>query len=418
MRKPIIIIIVLNLLLIFGCKQEEEVSRYPAIAIPQYSTEDYYRLLSDKNPEIVYNAVCNLAGEAAEIANVLSNKESDKNSENYINSLNVFKKILQLLESKDKKIIASSLRFLELFSTNYDNCNELIEPILKIKSRSINVQYEQVIALSRVTSRDSKIGEAFLRKFLNHETWLVSRAVYSLVNSLEDSRMRKDLIEKYKSSDNEFEKLLILTALQNNFSDYIFDFLTAEILAAASNKIKMQIFQMLKFARDKSKILDWIDKYYEKLTPQDLVSLAGCYGNSYDDFSISLSILLMKKGFSPDNDFLKHLYDSITEYKDKKELSTQEKNELENMFKLEQEILANNVLKDMWLSLKPPESQINKQMQEEYNNAVDQFVAQSDGIFKKYNLDDQKKQSFLENLSFLKESLVAELEKKGGLIDE
>lgn len=411
MRKPVVIIVIINLFLILGCNKEEEASRYPAIAIPQYSTGDYYRLLSDKNPEIVYNAVCNLSGEAAEIAGVLSDKESDKNSGNYIESTNVFKKILQLLESKDKKIIASSLRFLQLFSTNYDKQSELIEPVLKIKSGSVNVQYEQVIALSRITSKGSKIDDISLRKFLNHESWLVSRAAYSLINSLEDARIRIDLIKKYKSGDNEFEKLLILTALENNFSDYIFEFLAGEMLSTASDKIKTRIFRMLKSAQDKAKVLSWMDKNYEKLTQQDLVSLAGCYGRTYDDFSVSLSIMLIKKGFIPDMDFLKHLSESITEYQNKKELSPGEKNELNNMLNIEREILANNILRDKWLSLKPPEPQINKQMQEEYNNAVDQFTAKSGEIFKKYNLDDEKKKSFLENLSLLKEGLVSELKK-------
>ncbi|MFH0790554.1 MAG: hypothetical protein V2A64_02885 [Candidatus Omnitrophota bacterium] len=411
MRKPIVIIVILNLLLILGCNKEEEVSRYPAIAIPQYSTGDYYRLLSDKNPEIVYNAVCNLSEDAVSIASVLSDKESDKNSENYIRSLNVFRKILQLLESKDEKIIASSLRFLQLFSANYDKQGELIEPVLKINSSSINVQYEQVIALSRVTSKDSKIDEVSLRKFLNHKSWLVSRAAYSLINSLEDARIRMDLIKKYKSGDNEFEKLLILTALENNFSDYIFEFLAGEMLSTASDKIKTRIFRMLKSAQDKAKVLSWLDNNYEKLTQQDLVSLAGCYGRSYDDFSASLSILLIKKGLIPDTDFLKHLSESITEYQNKKELSAGEKNELNNMLNIEREILANNILRDKWLSLKPPEPQINKQMQEEYDNAVDQFVAKSGEIFKKYNLDDEKKKSFLESLSLLKEGLVSELKK-------
>ena len=71
----IALILVICLAALCGCDGKEEASRYPSVLIPEYSTKDYYILLSDKSPEKVYNAVCNLQSTADTFASRLS---SDK----------------------------------------------------------------------------------------------------------------------------------------------------------------------------------------------------------------------------------------------------------------------------------------------------------------------------------------------------
>lgn len=324
---------------------------YPGIEIPQYSKEDYYILLFDKNPEIVYNAVCNLFNDADSIAKILSDEKAEKNSKDYIDSLNIYTRIMQLLHAKNERVVSACLKFLQLFSGEYLNSAELLEPILKIKSSNINVQFEQLTDLSLIVSKETKIGDDFLNKAVNNKSWLVSRAAYSLVNKLENERIRMELIKKYRSTDKESERLLILTALENSFSNNIFDFLTKEILETRNNKIKTAVFMMLRSGQNKDMVLGWIGKNYERLSKEDIGFLAGYYGEAYDNFSTSLLIALIKKGFIPDIGFLEKLSKSITEYKNKKDLSVSGKIELDNMLKIKQELLTNDLVKAVWGSL-------------------------------------------------------------------
>ena len=350
MKRLFAVLIIMNLFLMPGCKKDDFFS-YPAVYVPQYSSEDYYNLLFDKNPEIVYNSVCNLFSDADSIAKNLSDKKADRNSNDYIDSLNIYTKVMQLLHSKNERVVSACLKFLQSFSGDYANNTELIGPILKVKSKNINVQFEQLIVLSMIVSKETKIDDDFMNRSVNNKSWLVSRAAYSLVNKLENERIRRDLIGKYKSTDKEFEKLLILTALENNFSNNTFDFFTGEILETKNDRVKKVILMMLRSGQDKDMILGWLDKNYENLPKEDISYLAGYYGHAYDDFSTSLLIMFIKKGFIPDIEFLEQLNNSISEYKSKKDLSESGKFELNNMLKIKHELLTNDLIKTIWKSL-------------------------------------------------------------------
>ncbi|MGE5197230.1 MAG: hypothetical protein ACM3IL_01850, partial [Deltaproteobacteria bacterium] len=116
--------------------------------------------------------------------------------------------------------------------------------------------------MDAIAARGYKIDPAVVRKFLQNRNWLVSRQAYSLVNRLEDEQLRIEFIKKYGSTRAEFEKLLILSALKNNFSDSVFQFLAKEMTSSQNQKIRHVIFDMLGSAKDKQKVLEWSNMHF------------------------------------------------------------------------------------------------------------------------------------------------------------
>ncbi|MFA6079537.1 MAG: hypothetical protein WC779_07335, partial [Candidatus Omnitrophota bacterium] len=252
---------VLVIFLISGCTRDgEELSRYPRIRIPGYEAKDYYGLMFDKNNEIVYNAVCNLIDEAAGMGGLLSDKKADKKSEKFILALNTRQRIVELLHSRDDRIVSASLRFLQLFGPKYAEKDELAGNILKVRNNSKNVRYERLAALSAIAGKDSPVGDKFLKKSLEDASWLVSRAAYKLINSLENEKFRLMLIARYEKTLIEYEKLLILTSMTDNFSSDVFKFFGKAVFETRDKKIKDLIFRSFKNARDISEVLRWVDK--------------------------------------------------------------------------------------------------------------------------------------------------------------
>jgi hypothetical protein len=340
MKKTLLAILTISLVLISGCKPGPyDVSRFPSIAIPEYTMTDYFKLLYNENPEIVYNAVCNLQDEAFSVAAAISGPDVDKTSREYIVSLAVYKRIRQLLESNDARIVSSSLRFLEYFSGNYEKKEELIGPVLRIKSDNPMVQFEQVTMLSLVASKDAKIDNPTLKRFINSKSWLVSRGAYALVNKLEREGFRMEVIKRYRSMGNEAERLLMLTALETNFSRETFQFLASELLSEKDQKIRHKIFAMLGGAREKRAVLEWIERNYERFSKEDIEALADIYAETevpLNDFSSGIFLILVKKGYAPNEGFFKKLEDSITQYNKKKELTGEEREALERLLQIKQ----------------------------------------------------------------------------------
>lgn len=405
MKKVCVIILMMALLIMPGCGNLEDTSRYPFVAIPCYEMKDYYELLSYKQPEIVYNAVSNLIGYTSVIGGILSNKEADKNSENYVTALKTYKKILELLSSRDSKIQAAALKFLERMSTQYNRPEELILSILRVQSNSQNVQYEQVFALSAIAGKNSQIGYNAVKKFLQSRNWMVSRQAYLLVNKLEDEQCRIELIKKYNLTKFEFEKLLILGALKNNFSSFVFKFLTKEIISSGNRKIRHVIFDILGTGKNKQEVLKWIDNNYGVFSKEDVACLVDIYSRAFSkedvDFSSSLFIVLINHGFTPQEKFYKELNSSIKELMGKPEYEEKFKSLI-----LLDEALSNNAsLKDVWLSVKNGKP-VNKAMEKEYNDALDQFISKTDKILKKYNAEEEARKEYINEISSLKDYMI------------
>lgn len=410
MKKIIFVLAAISLLGVSSC-EEEKISRYPSVNIPQFSDEDYYAQLSDKNPEVVYNAIVNLGGRAGALGRLLSDKKVDKNSFEYIAAEKKYHKIIELLNAREADIVAASLRFLQLFANGYDAKAELINPVLQIKSDNPQVIYEQIITLKSIVDKNTSIADSVLLKFLNNPSWIVSRSSYLLIDKLENENLRKDLLMRYKTASSEGEKLLILTAFQNQPGDNIEDFFFEEILTAKSNKIRYAVYDILGNCKDKERVLARLAENYGKIIPNDRKYLFEHYAMTMEEyFSSRVLKLILSNGFIPDRNFLKLLDEKLEEYSGKTAPNPRDKEYLYDLETVEKALVDGKVMAVYWQSLrlerKALDAKINS-LQTEYDVIAKEFSAKADKIFKKYGVSEKVRKEYMENVINSRETLEA-----------
>jgi len=94
-RLGFFLMLIILFLSCIGSSRKQEFS-YPYIEIPEYKSKDYYNLLSDKKSEVVYNSICNLINNYSALSSVYYDESSDKTSEEYLLSKNIYEKIKNL----------------------------------------------------------------------------------------------------------------------------------------------------------------------------------------------------------------------------------------------------------------------------------------------------------------------------------
>jgi len=429
MKKLRFAIAVIMIIFLAGCyPAKEEASRYPSVAIPEYETMDYYALLSHKNPEVVYNAVCNLMDGAIDIGEMLSKKDADRSRAEYIDSKNIYLKMLDLAGSKDPRIQASSLRFLQLFTTKYGPKGELILPALRVTPRSAQAACEKIELLTRVALKKGNFDTGILKTLLGDRSWLVSRAAYALVDKLESEDVRAEIIGRYKKTNITFEKLLMLWALKTNFSDNVFAFLSGELLSSPDRHIRRMVIDMLSGGESEGVVIAWVEANYQKLRDEDMKYLVSSnLYNMENGFSNRLFTALLQKGFIPEDNFCERLYSSLKEREGEKERSKEAEAAFQNLKKLEEVARSNPAASKSWTAYKSrrdAERYVDPLLQKEFNRSAGRFKAESAGavsrfkaeaaaMFAKYNIDGKAKTVFLElQDSDLKEYFAEDLKKE------
>jgi len=410
MKKIILVLACLSLLGVSSC-EEEKFSRYPSVNIPQFSDEDYYVQLFDKNPEIVYNAIVNLGGRAGALGRVLSDKKVDKNSFEYIAAEKNYNKIIELLNAREVNIVAASLRFLQLFANGYNAKAELLGPVLKIKNNNPQVIYEQIMTLAAIVDKNAGISDSVLFKFLDNPSWIVSRSTYLLIDKLENENLRQELITRYKTLSSEQEKLLMLNAFKTQAADSDIDFFFSEIQSTKNNKIRYAIYDILGNCKDRERALAWITQNYEKIIPEDRKYLFGHYTMTMEEyFSSRVLKLILENGFIPDRNFLKLLDEKLEEYSGKAAPNPRDKEYLYDLKMVEKALVDGKVMAVYWQSLslerKALDAKINS-LQTEYDALAEEFSAKTDKIFKKYGVSEKMRKEYLDSVTNSRETLKA-----------
>jgi len=400
----------ISFLFISGCG-EESFSRYPSVAIPEFANEDYYVQLSDKNPQVTYNAVVNLGEQAAGLGKLLSDDKANKNSPEYITADKIYHRIVKLLNSSDSNTVAASLRFLQLFSSNYSKKPELLNPALKIKSDDPQVLYEQIRLLERIPCKSDSIGDSILRKFVSNPSWVVSRSSYLLIDKLGNENLRQELISRYKTCANEAEKLLILTAFNNQPGDIDADFFFGEIMSAKSNKIRYALYDILGNCKNQEKVLTWVAQNYGKILTDDRKYLFQHYAATMEDnFSTRLLEIFLNNGFIADRSFLKLLDEGLEGYSNKNNLEPKDEESLSNLKKLEGALINGKAMVVYWQNLRKEKEVLNARitaLQSEYNTVIEKYSVTIDEILKKYGVSEKMRKEYLENITISRESLKA-----------
>ncbi|MEI8011334.1 MAG: hypothetical protein WCI27_02480 [Candidatus Omnitrophota bacterium] len=384
-----------------GCFKED-FSRYPFVPIPQYSLSDYYNLLSDKNPEIVYNAIVVLGQQAETLGEILSDEKVDKKSAEYTEAQNIYNKIVGQLNSSDTRVLVASLRFLQVFSNKYAMRIELVRPVLQIRNDNPQVLFEQVIILSGIANKDSNIPDPVVRKFMNNPSWIVSRGAYALVNALEHESLRHELINKYAVTEDEKEKLLLLSAFENQFSDAVAAFLFQEVLSTKSSKIRHAIFDMLGNSKNHELVLAWIDKNYVGLMAAEGEYLIERHRTAMTEkFSSRLLSIFLHKGFAVDDQFLEELNTCLEIYYAKKDIGDADKEKLSNLLAVESALITNKSLAVKWESLKNKSEAFHTrltQFQTEYDVITKEYTLKLDDLFLRNNISAEKRLEYIDSI--------------------
>lgn len=305
-----------SLVLVAGCDEKERFSRYPSVGIPRFEASEYVAQLSDKDPEVIYNAVCNLGLSAEDFGDALwgDKKGSEPASEEeWLVAQNVYTNICTLLGSKEPMVVAASLRFLQLFAKDHEQRSELIEPVCRIKSSHPLVQYEQVEILNRLTDDTTRLPEPLLRRLLNSKSWVVSRSTYELIGRLRDEPLRKELVARYRASKEENERLILLGALSEHAGPEEIELAQQEVFSAASTNISRRAVMLLAENLDAPGVFAWVVDHFQQLCSAD--------AEESEIFDLVFDVnaekrgeaarYLLDRGYVPGDDYLKQLNQRI-----------------------------------------------------------------------------------------------------------
>jgi hypothetical protein len=395
--KNIIFIIIFISILFISCKGvEKEKINYPHTIIPGYTAEDYYNLLSDKNNEKLYNSICNLLYFSSDLSIKFHDASSDINSKEYILSKNIYDKIKNILkENNNKMVISASIKFLRDFAKSKEY-KEILEIVKNIKNNSFIVNYEKLNILIDLSDKNTEIDKKYLKKILNNKSWIISKNSYLLINKLENDEIRNDLVKKYISNDNEYEKLLLLTAFKDNYAYDVFEKIFLKEIYGENVKIKNYIFKIIDNCKEQNTVNEWIINNFNTLNKEDFKKIISTFEYLSDNSALELYINLIKKGYEPDDSFydrIININDNINDHQDIKD----------NVNILLNEIKIRNNLKDKYdLVLLKKEKKLDPKFIAEYNLNLERYLIEFENIGKKYNFSVEKINEYKEFFNELK----------------
>lgn len=379
-----------------GCRDEDP-SRYPSVAIPGYDLKDYVTDLSHPNPEIVFNAVSALCPMADDLGTVL-NKPSETNSYlTHATAKAAYQGVLPLLKSRDPRLVAVSLRFLQRLGTTYDGSSGLIAPISQIESSHPLIQFEQVSALHVLATNTTKLPAPLLRRLLHSPSWIVSRTTYQLIGKVQDTTLRTELLARYSAATEEREKLLILSAFTEAPGPKAIELFQQELFSSNQKKIRLAAAGILASNLDIPGVGEWLATHYPRFTPEVRNTIInGCARSNGDakDGTELLSRFLLQ-GHQPDEDLMRWLLEV---------LAREPETLPEHLQRLEKAVRTNPTLAVTWAAEWQARAQARARftaLNKEFPALAQEFTAKAQAIFAKHKIPDQKQQSYLQRIANL-----------------
>ena len=395
MRRSIIVLVAGCWILAMGCR-EEEFSRFPSVSVPQYAADDYLRELSNHNPEVVYNAVCNLGGSAQSFGRLLSDEKADRTSEEFRTAQAVYPKIVGLLQRPEPEVVAASLRFLELFAAEYQGKAGLVEPICRVKGVDPVVQFEQACALNAVVTNGTRVPALVLRQLVDSRSWIVSRSAYQLVDRLGDKAMRRELVWRYRATKNEKERLLLLTAFSTQPGPLEVGLIETEMLTTTNAKVRSAVRDILALNMASSTIRAWLGEHFKQFPPEDRTRLfEACAGQDSEE-AADLVCRFLGQGYVPDDEFLQKLNKRMEQNPEKTP---------SYVLRVEQAVWAVPGASDRWRAMREKAVQARARfaaLRGEYEPLAQEFAGKARALLTKYEVPAAEQQKFLEPVTSLK----------------
>lgn len=419
--------LVIAMALLAGCdKEKESYSRYPSVHVPEFKTDDYADQLSDENPEVVYNAVCNLGNNARYLGNTLWGEKADPTSDHWMSAQAVYTNICGQLQSEYTMVVAASLRFLQLFAHGHENRSELVEPVCRITDTDPLVQFEQIVLLEILVDSTTQVPVPLLERLLNSPSWLVSRRAYGLIGALSDETMRAELLTRYRAADEKPERLLLLSAYGKSSDSRVLEFLMQEMLSTDDDGIRQIAFSKLLKQIENPAVLAWMRDHAAELDEKEQKALLDAAASlpfaddAAADFPITLAEdyfelvrTLLSVGYVPEDENLNEIL--AAEYMISTAYSAELSEEMDITEEEVEQIAAyydtlNHILKESPAVAARMEELREVQVdhrrrcqaaEEEFAPVIEKFMEEARIILSRNEVPDDKQQKFLKPIANL-----------------
>jgi hypothetical protein len=377
------------------------------VAIPEYKAADYLKLLDNKNNDIVYNAVANLIDHARDYGKELS-KDTILDTVQYNLAKEAYHKVSSLLSSNDEWVVCASLRFMANFSSEYKNKEEVAERVLTVKKITKSVQLEMMDAFKMTEGAKSPQFSEKVKSFLAQKSWLVSRYSYPLVMFSGNKEIISSLLENYKNTSDDFEKLLILQSVVYDFDDNVFAFLSKELLSSPDKKIRMFILKSLDNTKDKEKVKRWLSVHYKALE-RDKTDIAEYSLSNIDSKTGSLMmILLLQNGYDPKTSLtddkepllFEKLWEKQAYYEGKNEKEPNDGEKMDNLKAVIASIFSIKTIDGEWTgyNAKHKAPEYPAEMLKKHQQQMAELVQKTKALFAQYKLDNKSQEEYLRRL--------------------
>ena len=383
------------LVLCAGC--DDELSRYPLVAIPEYEAADYVADLSSPHPEVVFNAVSALGRHAKGFGQLLSDEKTDRVSVAYRAALEAYRKIKPMTQSRQPQLAAVSLRFLQDLGAHYQPKSELLAAVSQVRSAHPLVQYEQLLALGALASDPADLPVPLVTRLLNSSSWIVSRNAYALASHSGEASLRQELMRRYAACREERERLLILAALQKAPGAAQLGLFLTELLASQSAKIRRAAAEGLVMSLDKPGVAAWLSDHIGQLRSEDRQTLFEFFrdGAIESELAADLIVRLLAQGHVSDPEYLKKL---------KEQLEKSPANA--GLLRIEKAVRSTPALASAWSVLCEKRSAERARIaawEKENEPLARQFAEQAAVLFKKHGIPAETQERYLSQIASLKQ---------------
>jgi len=397
------ILIIAGMALMAGCGEEkEQFARYPSVGIPEYTCDDYVRQLSDTDPEIVYNAICNLGISAREMGNALWGDKANPESDEWKSAMHVYTNVCLQLEKDDPMAIAASLRYLQLFAGSHASRSELMEPVVQLESAHPLVQFEQVELLLRLIDENTSVPEPVLRRLINSKSWIVSRSAYGLVGRQSDESLRAELLHRYHSSNDETERLIVLASLEEGTTPDELEFMMNEMMETESSGIRKRAFYSILNNASDPVVEAWLGAHLSEFGKEEQGLVFGV-AEEMDDAEAGFRLMekLLAQGYEPDDSFLQDILDVETAIAEasSEDLAGEDLAEAKNMLaKLDRLIAGNPPLAKRMADLRESEALRRTRyeaLQAEIEPLKSELVQKLEKVLSEHEIPEDEQEKFL-----------------------
>lgn len=380
-----------------GCRDDDP-SRYPAVGVPGYELKDYVGDLSHPNPEIVFNAVSVLCTGASEIGTALSKPGETNSYLSHATAKAAYQRVLPLLKSRDPRLVAVSLRFLQLLGSDYQAKSDLIAPISQIESPHPLVQFEQVAALTILATNTTQLPAPLLRRLLHSPSWMVSRATHQLIDKVQDETLRAELLARYPAATEEREKLLILVAFTRAPGPKAVALLEQELLTSDKEKVRLAAAGILASNLNIPSVGEWLATNYPRLSPEARHTVTSqCVGSNRDDDTDRTELFsrFLIQGYQPKENLLPWLLQVL-----EREPATLP----EHLQRLERAVRMSPAFGGSWAAELQKRAQARARfaaLNQEFPALAQEFSAKAQAVFTKHKIPADRQRQYLAGLATL-----------------